>query len=99
MSKTTLIVNATPNPNEAEALAYYSEHAGAILKAHQGKLIGKYTIFESLTQEKLENNVMIMEFEDDRIIQALTNHEAYQKLIPYRNKAFNKISIAFATKA
>lgn len=33
MSKTTLIVNATPCPNGAEALAHYSEHAGAILKS------------------------------------------------------------------
>jgi len=96
---TTLIVNATPNPNESDALAYYSEHAGAILKAHKGKLIGKYIIFEAITSEKLETNVMIMEFEDDSIVEALSSGETYQKLIPYRDRAFNKISISFATSS
>ena len=96
---TTLIVNATPNPNESEALAYYSKYAGEILKAHNGKLISKYTIFESITNEKLESNVMIMEFENDNIIEVLSSGESYKKLIPYRNKAFNKISISFATSS
>ena len=93
---TTLIVNATPKQNESDALAYYSEHAGAILKAHNGKLIGKYIINESITDEKLESNVMIMAFEDNKIVKALGEGEAYQKLIPYRDKAFKKISISFA---
>ena len=98
MPKTTLIVNATPNPNEAEALAYYSEYAGAILKAHGGNLIGKYTIYETITEKALETNIMMMEFEDDTIIEALTSGEDYQKLIPYRDKAFTQISINFAKK-
>ncbi len=98
MSKTILIVNATPNPNEAESLAYYTEHAGAILKAHHGKLIGKYSISQTITQNILEQNVMIMEFEDTKIIEALNTSEAYQKLISHRDKAFKNISISFATK-
>ena len=97
MSKITLIVNATPNPDESEALAYYSEHAGGILKAHGGNLIGKYKIHSSITEQKLESNVMVMEFEDDSIVEALSSGEAYQKLIPYRDKAFRKISINFAS--
>ena len=96
MSKTTLIVNATPCPNGTEALAHYVEHAGAILKAHQGKLINKYKVTNILTKEKFNKTVMIMEFEDDAIIDALTNGKEYQALIPYRDKAFADISIVFA---
>jgi len=95
MSKTTLIVNATPNPNEAEALAYYSKHAGAILKSHNGKLINRYKVTNTLTKNNLYNTFMIMEFEDDSIIKALSEGEAYQALIPYRDKAFSAISISF----
>ena len=98
MSKITLIVNATPNPNESEALAHYSEHAGAILKAHGGNLIGKYKIHTSITGQKLESNVMVMEFENDSIVEALSSREEYQKLIPFREKAFSQISISFAEK-
>ena len=98
MSKTILIVNATPNPNETEALAYYSEHAGAILKEHGGNLIGKYSIGSSVTDKKLETNVMVMEFEDDKIITTLNNCKHYKALIPYRDKAFSQISINFATQ-
>ena len=96
MSKTTLIVNATPCPNGTEALAYYAEHAGAILKAHQGKLINKYKVTDILTADKFNQTVMVMEFEDDAIIKALSEGEAYKALIPYRDKAFSDISIAFA---
>jgi len=95
MSKTTLIVNATPCPKGTEALAYYSEHAGAILKAHNGKLINKYKVTDVLTKDTFSQTVMVMEFEDDAIIDALRNGEAYQALIPYRDKAFAAISIAF----
>ena len=98
MSKTVLIVNATPNPNEPEALEYYSKHAGAILKAHNGELVGKYSITKTITDKKLETNVMVMEFENSAIIEALTKDETYQQLIPYRDKAFMQISINFATK-
>jgi len=96
MSKTTLIVNATPCPNDTEALAYYSKHAGAILKSHNGKLINRYKVTNTLTKNNLYNTFMIMEFEDDSIIKALSEGEAYQALIPYRDKAFLKISIVFA---
>jgi len=98
MPKTTLIVNATPNTNEADALAYYSKHAGAILKDHGGNLIGKYTIYETITEKALETSIMVMEFEDDTIIEVLNSGEQYQKLIPYRDKAFTQISINFAKK-
>jgi len=96
MSKTTLIVNATPCPKGAEALAHYAEHAGAILKAHHGKLINKYKVTDILTKDKFNQTVMVMEFEDDAIIKALSKGEAYKALIPYRDKAFTDISIAFA---
>ena len=99
MSTTTLIVNATPNPNESEALDYYSKYAGAILKEYGGKLIEKYTIFQTITDKKLETNIMIMEFNDNTIIEALDKGENYQKLIPYRDKAFTQISINFANKS
>jgi len=95
MSKITLIVNATPNPNETEALAYYSKHAGAILKAHNGNLINKYKVTHTLTKNNLYNTFMIMEFEDDSIIKSLSEGEDYQALVPYRDKAFLKISIVF----
>jgi len=96
MTKTTLIVNATPCPNGAEALAHYAEHAGAILKAHHGKLINKYKVTDVLTKDKFNQTVMVMEFEDDAIIKALSEGEAYKALIPYRDKAFSDISIVFA---
>jgi len=96
MPKTTLIVNATPCPNGTEALAYYAEHAGAILKAHQGKLVNKYKVTDILTKDKFNQTVMVMEFADDAIIKALSEGEMYKALIPYRDKAFTNISIVFA---
>ena len=95
MPKTTLIVHATPCPHGAEALAQYSAQAGAILKAHNGKLLNKYKVTDILTKGTVTQVVMLMEFEDDTIIDALSNGEAYQALIPLRDKAFSHISIVF----
>lgn len=93
--KVTLIVQSQINLHEAEALLYYSQNAMKILQAHNGRLLGKYTISKTITKRAVPTNVMLMEFEDDAIIEALSLGEEYQKLIPYRDKAFSMISISF----
>ena len=94
-NKITMIVNSTINKNEPEALEYYTQNAGAILKAHKGNLIAKYTDLHSITEKTLAKNIMIMEFDSDAIIGALSTGKEYQTLLPYRNKAFKSISISF----
>ena len=94
--KTTLFVHSTINPEEKESLDFYVTNASKILKAHKGTLIKKYQITQSITDEKIPQNVMIMEFEDSSIIDALESGEEYQKLIPFRDKAFSDIKISFA---
>ena len=95
MSKTILIVHAIPNPNETEALEYYTKHAGAILKVHKGKIMNRYQTTHNLTEDKFHPNIMMMEFEDNSIIATLSTSTEYLALIPYRDKAFTSISIAF----
>ena len=53
--KITLIVNATPNLDESEALAYYSEYAGAILKAHGGNLYNQKPLKKSRYNKTVES--------------------------------------------
>ena len=93
--KITMIVNSTINSNEPEALEHYTKNAGAILKAHKGKLVAKYTDLSSITENSLQNNIMIMQFDDEDIINALSNGAEYHALLPYRDKAFSHISISF----
>ena len=94
-NKITMIVNSTINEKEPEALEFYTQNAGTILKAHRGKLIAKYTNLHSITQKALQNNIMIMEFDNKDIIDALSTGKEYQSLLHYRNKAFKSISISF----
>lgn len=98
LEKTVMIVNSIINEDQVEALAYYTKHASKILKEHEGVLIGKYKTFSSITKESDLMNVMMMEFENDTIVNYLTNNVEYQKLVPYRDKAFSYIKISFANK-
>ena len=95
--KVTMVVNSTINPNEKEALEVYVSNASLILKAHNGTLVKKYVMSKSITGKVLAENIMLMEFKDDKIIQALEFGEEYQKLIPFRDKAFSSINISFSS--
>ena len=94
--KTTLFVHSTIDPNEKESLERYVTNASKILKAHNGKLVKKYEIARSITEEIIPQYLMIMEFEDSSIIEALASGPEYQRLIPFRDKAFQNINISFA---
>jgi len=93
-----MIVSATPNKNEIEAMKYYAQHAKKLLRAAGGKPIGGYKISEKIYGESSPASFFIVEFPNELAIRNFLNSEEYKKLIPYRNKAFTKINIYIAEK-
>ncbi|WP_010177918.1 hypothetical protein [Aquimarina agarilytica] len=62
MYKVILIILATINPNEKEALNYYFEQMNFLYEQVEAKPISKYKISELLIGNQKPNLVSIMEF-------------------------------------
>ena len=91
--RSLLIVNAVVNPGEREALAYYQQEATPMFVAAGGKPVGKFKISESLIGEADLHMAVVMEFPNDEAIKGVFDSEAYQELIPYREKAFKELNV------
>jgi len=93
-----MIVSATPNRSEMEAMKYYSKHAKKLLFAAGGKPIGGYKVSEEVYGKNSPALFFIVEFPNELAIRNFLNSREYKKLIPYRDKAFEKVNIYIAKK-
>ena len=57
----------------------------------EAKPVSKYKISKTLIGELEPNLVSIMEFPSKQAVDAVFKSEEYQKLLPYREKAFLKV--------
>ena len=97
--KSLLIVKATPNPLEMEAYEYYVKNAGPIFKKFKGKSVSKYSMSDSIVGNEKFKMLVIMEFPSDDVIKKVFNSEAYQELLPYREKAFTTLNVFICKQA
>lgn len=95
-TKTTLIVTSTINPDEMEALQSYVKSVMPMLLEIGGKVIKRTKVTDVYFGEKPADMVMMMDFPSKEALKAMFNSEAYQALIPLRNKGFSKVDILFA---
>lgn len=95
--KIILIIVAFTNPNEKEALAFYTSQIRA-----QYELVGatriKYPITNLVLGEDKPDFIMVVEFPNQGALQKLFTSEDYQKLVPYRQKAFTKLNVYMSQK-
>lgn len=97
--KSLIIVKATPNPLEMEAYEYYVKNVGPIFKTFEGKPVSKYRMSESIVGNEKFKMLVIMEFPSDVAIKKAFNSEAYQELLPYREKAFISLNVFIGKQA
>ena len=98
MYKVILIIVATINPNEKEALNYYLEQMDVLYEEVEAKPIGKYKIDESIIGDNSPNLVSIMEFPNQDALDKVFKSEKYKTLKPYREKAFIKVEAHLSKK-
>ncbi len=91
MSTVKLIIVATINHNESEALSYYLEKVGELYQEVAAESLGKFKVTKSLIGDYTPSLVSIMEFKDADTLQNVFEGEEYQKLLSYREKAFVKV--------
>ncbi|MCE7996832.1 MAG: DUF1330 domain-containing protein [Roseivirga sp.] len=95
-TKTTLIVTSTINPAEMESLQAYVQKVMPMLLELGGKVIKRTKITDVYFGEKPAELLLVMDFPSKEALQAMFDSEAYQAVIPLRNKGFSKVDILFA---
>jgi uncharacterized protein (DUF1330 family) len=94
--KSILIVNAVLNPSEVMSLERYSTRVTDLFQASGAKPIGRYRLVEPILGNRHPSLVVMMEFPSDRAIREVFASEAYQKLTPEREKAFESLDVFIA---
>jgi uncharacterized protein (DUF1330 family) len=94
--KALLFVTATPVPDGQVAMQEYLQNVMPLLLASGGTLLRRgaiQTVVEGSPEYKM---VMVMEFENSEIAQAVFTSDAYQALKPVRDRGFSRIDISIA---
>ena len=87
-----LVVVATPNPDQPEAVQEYQQASGPLLMA-----AGATSFKRMGVQKVVDGNpaamVMTMEFPSVEAVDSVFESEEYKALVPVRDKGFKSISI------
>ena len=90
--KATLVVTATPNPNEMESVQGYLQGVLPILLGAGGKLVKRLKVGEVINGNP-SGMVLVMDFDSDEAITALFESDEYAALIPVRDQGFAEMNI------
>ncbi len=96
-TKATLVVTATPNPNEMEAVQTYLKGVLPLLMGAGGQLVKRLKVSEVI-HGKPNGMVLVMDFESNEVISSLFNSEEYTALIPVRDQGFTEMNIFTANE-
>ncbi len=86
-----LLIEATPNLEQKEALQGYLSQTPEVLKAHGGVPVAKYDIESALDGDKAPAIMAVMSFPHREAISQFFDDVDYQALIPLRNLAFSHV--------
>ena len=86
-----LMVEATPNPDQKEALQAYLSQAPVVTKVHGGVPVATYNVETAMDDGETPAVFAVISFPSRGAIQALFNDPAYKALIPERDRGFDHI--------
>lgn len=86
-----LIIIASVNPSEKDALNYYLQEMKVLYQEVGAKPTGRYKISETLMGGESTNLVSVMEFPSREALDKVFKSEKYKELVSYRQKAFLKL--------
>ncbi len=93
MEKVFLIIIATINPSEKEALSHYLGQMNLLYELAGAQPVARYNILESLTGNDFPNLVVVMEFPSREAVLKVFESDTYNELLPYRETAFSDVRI------
>jgi len=86
-----LMIEATPNPNEKEALQSYLSQAPVVTKEYGGVPIATYDVETAIDHGEKPGVFVVMSFPSRDAIKSLFSDPAYEALIPLRDLGFSQI--------
>jgi len=96
IQKTTLVVTSVPNPSQQEAMQEYVQGVMPLLLELGGVVVKRSMLTDTYHGEKAFTFLLIMDFPSKQALINMFESDAYQLLIPIREKGFKKIDIFFA---
>lgn len=86
-----LFIEATPNMAERDALQSYLSQVPAIVERHAGVPIATYDVEKTLDDQDAPSVYAVISFPSRPAIDAFFADNAYQAIVPTRNKAFSHL--------
>ena len=90
--KTTLVVTATPNPNEMASVQEYLKGVLPLLMGAGGKLVKRLKLDRGIHGSP-SGMVLVMDFDSSDEVEGMFESEEYSALIPIRDKGFTAMNI------
>jgi len=88
----TLVVTAIPNPSEMASVQEYLHGVLPLFLSAGGKLVKRLKVDQALLGDPT-GMTLVMDFESADKISALFDSDAYQALVPLRDKGFAEMNI------
>lgn len=86
-----LHIEATPNPNEKEALQSYLSQAPRLIQAHGGVPIATYDVERALDDANSPDVFVVVSFPNRDAIDNFFADSAYQAIVPVRDRGFSHL--------
>lgn len=86
-----LMVEATPNPDNREALSTYLSQVPSITREYGGIPIASYDVERVLDNDDKAASFAVLSFPSRQHIDALFDDPSYQALIPERDQGFSHL--------
>ncbi len=96
---TTLIVTATPNPSEPQAMQGYLKGVLPLLMSAGGAIIKRVKITDVIDGDRSYGMVLVMNFDSKEKVSAMFASDEYQALVPIRHRGFSSITIVLGADA
>jgi uncharacterized protein (DUF1330 family) len=90
---TTLLVTATPAEGQNEAMGRYLQAVGPLLVAAGGTPVKRVRVTDTISGTAGTAMALVMDFESAEALTDLFASDAYQALIPDRDKGFSSVDI------
>ncbi|MDJ0631027.1 MAG: DUF1330 domain-containing protein [Rhodobacter sp.] len=90
--KATLVVTATPNPNEMSSVQAYLKGVMPLLTEAGGSLVKRQKVGQVINGRP-SGMVLVMDFDSADAVTGLFASEAYADLVPVRDKGFSEMNI------
>ena len=90
--KTTLVVTAVPNPNEAASMQEYLQGVMPLLVGAGGKLV-KRVKTDTVIHGNPTGMTLVMDFDSADVVTEMYESDAYAALVPARDRGFAEMNI------